>query len=125
MAAAQQGRALALGNLHIALRSFNLGGVHLRAHLDGLVKPIADLQLSGPFHQFFGELGGDAFLQQDAAGGCAALAGGAEGAPQRSFERQFEVGVVEHDLRVFAAHLQRNRLEGGRGALRHMRADGA
>ncbi len=64
---------------------------------------------------------GDSLLQQDAAGGGAALAGGAEGAPQRAVEGEFEVGVVEDDLRVLAAHLERDRLEGGGGALGHMR----
>ena len=62
---------------------------------------------------------GDSLLQQDAAGGGAALAGGSEGSPERAVEREFEVGVVEDDLRVLAAHLERDGLEGGGGALGH------
>ena len=67
--------------------------------------------------ELLGELRGDSLLQQDAAGGGAALAGGAERSPERAVEGEFEVGVVEDDLRVFAAHFEGDGLEGGGGAL--------
>ena len=111
-------RAFALRDFDVFLRSFDLGGVDLRADFDGFVEAVADFELFGAGDEFLGELGGDSLLQQDAAGGGAALAGGSEGAPERAVEREIEVGVVENDLRVFAAHLERDLLEGGGGALR-------
>ena len=63
------------------------------------------------------ELAGDALVHDDAAGGGAALAGGAERAPQRAVEREIEIRVVEHDHGVLAAHLQRAGLEAARQRL--------
>ena len=122
MAATEELRSLAQRNIDILLRSLDLRGVHLRADFDGFVEAVADLELFGARDKLFGEFRGDSLLQQDAAGGRAALAGGAECAPQRAVEREIEIGVVEDDLRVFAAHLERNLLEGGGGALRDQRA---
>ena len=56
------------------------------------------------------ELVVDPVLQDQAARGRAALAGGAERAPEHAVEREVEVGVVQHDLRVLAAHLERQAL---------------
>jgi hypothetical protein len=47
------------------------------------------------------------------AGRRTALPGGAERAPQHAVQRQVQVGVVEHDHRVLAAHLERH-APGGR-----------
>ncbi len=118
-------RAFALCDLDVLLRGFDLGGVDLRADFDRFVEAVADFELFGAGDELRGELGGNSLLQQDAAGGGAALAGGAEGAPERAVEGEIEVGVVEDDLRVFAAHFERDLLEGGGGALRDKRADGA
>ena len=52
----------------------------------------------------------DLLVEDEPAGGGAALTGGPERAPQDSFQRQVEVGVVHHDHRVLAAHLQRQPL---------------
>ena len=44
-------------------------------------------------------------------------------APQSAPSAQFEVGVVEDDLRVFAAHFEGDGFECGGGALGYERAD--
>ena len=108
-------------DLHIPCRSLNLVWIHLRTNLDRLIQPVANSELAGPRHELRGELLRDALLQQDAAGSRAALSGGAEGAPERAVQGQFQVGVVEHNLGVLAAHLQRDRLERSRGVLGHQR----
>jgi hypothetical protein len=57
-------------------------------------------------------------------GGCrAALAGGAEAAPQATFERQLQSRVIHHDDDVLAAHLEMHFLETRRGAQRDGSAD--
>ena len=59
------------------------------------------------------------FVDDDAAGRGAALSGRAEAAPQAAVDRQLEVGVVEDDDRVLAAHLEVDLLERRRGGLVH------
>ena len=71
---------------------------------------------------FVGEFRGDSLLKKDAAGGGAALACGSEGSPERAVEGELEVGVVEDDLRVLAAHFEGDGLEGGGGTLGNVRA---
>ena len=61
-------------------------------------------------HQRPQEVVVDLPVQDQPAGGGAALAGGAERAPEHALERQVEVGVVHHDHRVLAAHLERQPL---------------
>ena len=48
----------------------------------------------------------DAFGDDQPRRGGAALAGGEEGAVDGAVDRDVEVGVVEHDERVLAAHLE-------------------
>ena len=62
----------------------------------------------------------DARLQDQAAGRRAALPGGTEGAPEHALERQLQIRVVEHDLRVLAAHLQRQPLVHAAARLTHL-----
>ncbi len=121
-AAEEQLCTLLDGDIDVAVGGFNLAGIHLRPHFNRLVQSVADLELFSPFDKPFREVLRNALLQQDAAGGGAALAGGAEGAPERAVEREIEIGVVEHDHGVLAAHLKRHLLEGGRGLLCHQRA---
>ena len=97
----------------------------MRADFDGLIESVADFELFGAGDKLLSELGRNSLLQQDAAGGCAALAGGAECAPERAVEGEVEVGVVENDLGVLAAHFKRDLLEGGGRALGDERSDGA
>ena len=86
-------------------------------------RPSADLESFGAGDEFLGEFGGDLLVQDDAAGGGAALAGGAEGSPERAVEGEVEVGVVEDDHGVLAAHLERAGLEVGGGGLSDDAAD--
>ena len=51
-----------------------------------LVEAVTYFQGVGAGDQLFGEFGGDLFVQNDAAGGGAALAGGAEGSPESAFD---------------------------------------
>ena len=53
----------------------------------------------------------DTFMDDDAAGGGAALAAGAEASPESPFQRQFQVGVIHDDDGVLSPHLQ------GQGAM--------
>ena len=56
------------------------------------------------------ELGLHGAVRDHAAGGGAALAGGAERAPEDAFDGQVEIGVVHDDDGVLAAHLERDAL---------------
>ena len=125
VAAGEQLCAFGEGDLDIFGRGFNLAGIDLGAYLDGFVESVADFEFLCAVDEAGGELGGNSLLEQDAAGGGAALAGGAEGSPERAVEGEIEVGVVHDDLRVFAAHFERDGLEGGGGALADERTDGA
>ncbi len=86
------------------------------AHLRGFVEAIAHAKFPGAVDKLFYEVLVNTLLHNDAAGRGAALSGGAEGAPQRAFEREIEVGVVEHNHRILAAKFERAMLEAlGRG----------
>ena len=65
----------------------------------------------------------DGPVHEQPRGGRAALAGRAEGAPHRAVDRQVHVGVVHHEDRVLAAHLQVQALERRRAGLRDPPAD--
>ena len=78
MAAGEELCAFSEGDVYILRRGLNLAGVDLRTNLDGFVEAVADFERFGAGDESGSEIRGDAFLQQDAAGGGAALAGGAE-----------------------------------------------
>ena len=50
-------------------------------------------------------------MDDQPAGRCAALASGAEGAPERAFDGQLEIGIFHDDLRVLAAEFEGYALE--------------
>ena len=70
------------------------------------VERVADRNLFISADQRVGHAPGDAFLQEQAARGGAALSGGAHRAEQNRAQRQIEVGVIHHDDAVVAAQLQ-------------------
>ena len=116
LAAADEARALLLGDLHVLEVGVELGLVHGGAHLHALVEAVAHLEGLGALGEHLDELVVDAPLDEAAARGGAALAGGAEGAPEHALDGQVEVGVVHDDDGVLAAHLQAHALEvGGAG----------
>ena len=59
----------------------------------------------------------DGAVDEDPLAGGAALAGAQVAGGQRRVDRRLEVGVVHHDERAVAAHLEQRRLAGG--GLRH------
>ena len=80
--------------------------VNDRAHARGFVHRIAAGVFLGFLGEPAGELGRDAFLDQNAFHRGAALAGIAEAALRRERDRQVQVGVVEHDERIVAAQFE-------------------
>src|SRR5262249_36828090 len=88
--------------------------------MGGFVKPIAHSQVLSAINQLSDKVSVNALLHDDAARSGAALACSAECAPQRPFNRQVEVCIIEHDHRVFAAEFERAMLE----TFRCSRADG-
>ena len=121
MAAAQHLRAFVLADLDVLQVGLHLRRVDRRTHVDALVETVADLQLLRARHELIDELLVHALLHDDAAGRGAALSGRAERSPQRAFQREIEIGVVEHDHRILAAEFQRAVLE----ALRRFLSDDA
>ena len=85
-----------------------------RAHVGGGIQAVADFQGFGARDEFFDELVVDFLVHGDAAGGGAALAGGAEAAPDGAVDGEIEVGVVHDDDDVLAAHFQMALFERGR-----------
>ena len=82
-------------------------------------KAVAHFQRLRARHKFLHELAVHFFVHGDAAGGRAALAGGAEAAPDRAFDGEIEIGVVHHDDDVLAAHFEVALLESWRAGLAH------
>ncbi len=62
-------------------------------------------------------------MNDDAAGGRAALTGGAKAAPQASIDGKLEIRVIHDHDDVLAAHLEMRLFEGRRRPLRHRPAD--
>src|SRR3990172_7959865 len=106
-------RALLAADLHVALDLLELGPVDDRADLRRLVEAAAEAQRAGARDELPREAVQDAVVDDHAAGGGAALAAGAEGAPDGALDREVDVGVVEDDDGVLAAHLQVDALAGG------------
>ena len=115
IAAARQFRAFVFANVDVAQISLQLLFVHGRAHVDGLIQTIADLQSLGAVDIAIDEFAVHALLHDDATGGRAALAGRTKCAPESAFDGEIEIRVVEHDHRILAAEFQRAMLETFRG----------
>ncbi len=86
-------------------------------------RPLPTLKGFGAGYEYLGESLRDPALHENPARRSTALAGGAECTPERAVEGELEVGVVEDDLGVFAAHFEGDGLEGGGGALAYEGAD--
>ncbi len=83
-----------------------MGRVDQWPHLGFAVQAVAEPQPLCPFGQERGETVVYHFMYDQAAGGGAALAAGAEATPERPFQGQFQVGVVHDDDGVLPTHLQ-------------------
>ena len=81
-----------------------LGGAGQGADINGFVHAVADGQAGSAVNEVFHKLVIDAVLNDDPAGGGAALAGGAEGALHDAAQGLVQVGVGQQDDGVFAAH---------------------
>src|SRR5262249_10243862 len=97
--------------------------VDLWPHFYALIQAISDLQFLRTIDQTVGKLPVDALLDDYAAGRRASLSGGSEGSPQDAVESQVKVSIVQNDNCIFAAHLQRARLECSRCHLAHLAAN--
>src|SRR5438552_18243880 len=85
---------------------------------------VAYAQSLGTIHQKLRELLEYFFMNDQAAGGGAALARGAESSPERAFQGQIKIRIVHHDLRVFSAHFKAAFLERLSAQGAHLSADG-
>src|ERR1041384_4848516 len=94
------------GDLHVSLDRVQLLLVDQRAHLRSRLRPVAHAERLRLLLQHRHELRVNGFMNDEARRGGAPLAGGAEGAPEDSFERELEIGVLHHDLRVLPPHLE-------------------
>src|SRR5690606_11351132 len=103
-------RLLLEADLDVALDLADGLGVDHRSHVGAGLAAVAELERLGAVDEHLEERVVDAVLQDEAAGGRAALPRGAEGAPEHAVEREVELGVVEDDLRVLAAHFEREPL---------------
>src|ERR1700681_2296066 len=106
VAAAFHLRTFGFANFYVVEVGLELGFVDGRAHLGTLIQAVANFQTLSAIHVALHEFGVHDFLHDDAAGGGAALAGGPEAAPEAAFDGKVEVGVVEHNHRIFPAELQ-------------------
>ena len=99
-------RAFLLADLDIVEVLLELAGIDHRPDLGVLGNRVADLEVADPLGQRRDELVVDALGDDQARGRRAALAGRIEGALRRGLDRHLEVGVIEHDGRVLAAHFE-------------------
>src|SRR6266702_321843 len=112
MATGGEMRSFVLAYIDVAENGFHLLLADDRTDLDVFIQSVTEAKLFGAGHELIDEALVHAFLNNDAAGGCAALSGGAESSPECAFEREFEIGIVEHDHRILAAVFERAALEG-------------
>src|SRR5947207_2330726 len=115
MPAARQPRAFLASDLDVFHDGLELTTAHRRSHLGRGVEPVADAQCPGSGDELFEKRLIDPLVYDDAACGGAALAARAEPAPEASFHRQLEVGVLHDHDDVLAAHLEMHLLERWRG----------
>ncbi|MNZ78403.1 hypothetical protein D3C78_969720 [compost metagenome] len=105
-AARGQPGAFGLGDFHIGQVLLELGLADHGADVGARGARVADLDVGHARLQGLDEGRVDSVGHDQAAGGGAALARGVEAALRRQFHGLVQVGVVEHDLRVLAAHFQ-------------------
>src|SRR5579863_251730 len=117
MTALQELRALILADLDVLFRRLYLLLVNLRAHGRGLIQTVANFDLANAIDKFVEELRIHALLHDNSARRGAALASRAETSPDRAIDRKINVGVVENNNCVLAAHFERAVLEGARSRL--------
>src|SRR5690606_20299099 len=106
LAAAGQASAFLLANGDVAQVLIELGLGHHGADIDALLQRRTDLDLADTLDHGRDEAVVDAFGDNQAAGCRATLAGGVESALGRDFDGRIEVGIIEDDLWILAAHLQ-------------------
>src|SRR5919109_3506097 len=122
VSAAQEPGAFVLPDFHVLLGRAELLLADLRAHVGGFVQPISNLYIPHTIEQPIDELRINAFLHNDAAGSRATLTGSSKGAPDGAIDREIEIGIIQNDHCVLAAHLQRAVLEGSRCSFTHQSA---
>src|SRR6218665_768020 len=86
------------------------GRLH-RPHLRAIGKTVAQADAARARHQRIDKAVVDAALHHQPRAGRTDLAGMEERGVERVIERRVEVGVIEHDVRVFTAQFQRELLE--------------
>ncbi len=123
VAAEQDRGALLLADLDVLQHGLVLLLVDRRPHRHLLVQPAADGHRARALGQPPPKLLGHGAVGDQPARSRAALACRAERAPDRSLDHQIKVGVVHHDDRVLAAHLERHSLERLGGYFRDVVAD--
>ena len=97
-------------DVHVADHLAHRPVVDQRAQVGVVLEPVPEPQLLGARLQPVDEVARDVPVEQETAGRGAALSGGPERAPQHALERELEVGVGHHDLRVLPTHLEREPL---------------
>ena len=109
--------------MDVTVDSFQRGVVDHWANCCWRVEAIADLELLDAIEQQLGERPAHGVVHDDSARSRAPLAAGAKRAPHDAIDREREVGVVEHDNRVLAAHLQRAAFTGFDGCYGYAMSD--
>jgi len=104
-AADLDGDTLLFGDRHVVEYLFELPGVDRRTHRGLGVESVAGRDVAGRFDDALDELVVDVGMDHGATRSRATLAGVAEGSLGGSCDCGFQIGVVEDDLGVLAAHL--------------------
>ena len=107
-AAEQRGVVFFLADADVVHHPFELAFIDQRSDVGGFFDARTEAEFGGAGHQALDQPVVDRRVDDQAAGGRAALAGGAEGAPERAFDGQVEIGVVHDDFGVLAAAFQRH-----------------
>ena len=123
LAARGELRAFLASELDVAQVLLELLLVDDGADVGALLQRVVDLQLFHLLNQRRNEAVVDSSRDDEPARRRAALAGGEERALQRHVHRGVEVRVVEHHLRILAAHLELHLGEARRAVLRHAPPD--
>ena len=119
----ENARTLAQGIGDMPLDLLKRRGVDHRSDNDALLGAGADLHRRNPGGELSRKRVIDARLDQDAVGADAGLPAIAEFGGDCPFDRQIDIGIVEHDERRIAAQLEAEPLDAVRRPLHKQRAD--
>ncbi len=106
-AAGERRTVFVLADIDVTHDLFDGVGINYRPHVSLRIHAVAYTQHFGALDQFLREPFVYFLVDDQTRRSSATLSGSAESAPERAFDREIDIGVVQHHDDVLAAHLER------------------